>query len=113
MGSGMAAKPKPGSKNQRHTSALGAFTYSVLIGLLLGFLILYSFRMADLRADRFTMYLISLLFVLLLLPIAYYVKIFDVVEVRRDVNALKKQVNEQRIMMQSAAWKSPRHKFKN
>ena len=97
----MAAKPKPEPKKQ--TSALGAFTYSVLIGLLLGFLLIYSFRLADIRADRFTMYLIALLFVLLLLPIAYYIKIFDVVEVRRDVNALKKQMDEHRATLQSLA----------
>ena len=79
------------ASSQRKTSALGMFTYSILVGLLLGFLLIYSFGLADLRADKFTMYLIALLFVLLLLPVAYYVKIFDVVEVRRDVEELPRR----------------------
>jgi hypothetical protein len=68
--------------------------YFALIGIVLVFLALYSFTGLVVRADKFTMFLFSLLFVLLLLPMATYIKIFDVVEIRKDLDALRKELGE-------------------
>ena len=73
---------------------VGYLLYAFLLVLLLVFLILYSFNIINLKADKFTIFLFSLLFVSLLLPLAYYLKIFTVVEIRRDLDAFKKETEE-------------------
>ena len=73
---------------------IGYILYFFLLVLLLVFLFLYSFNVISMKADKFTIFLFSLLFVSLLLPLAYYLKIFTVVEIRRDLDAFKKEANE-------------------
>lgn len=65
--------------------------YFSLILLLLLLLALHAFRIYPVQADFFTKYLIGLLFVLLLLPMVPYVKIFDLVEMRRESRILSVQ----------------------
>jgi hypothetical protein len=73
---------------------IGYILYFFLLVLLLIFLFLYSFNVISMKADKFTIFLLSLIFVSLLLPLAYYLKIFTVVEIRRDLDAFKKESNE-------------------
>ena len=73
---------------------VGYLLYAFLLVLLLVFLIVYSFNIISIKADKFTIFLFSLIFVSLLLPLAYYLKIFTVVEIRRDLDAFKKETNE-------------------
>lgn len=82
------------AEKKEGTSPLGYILYFFLLVLLLIFLFLYAFNISNIKADKFTIFLLSLLFVSLLLPIAYYLKIFTIVEIRRDLNAFKKEVNE-------------------
>lgn len=65
--------------------------YFLLLGILLLFLILHSFKIIELQTDFFTRYLIALVFVLLLLPMVPKIKIFDIVEVKRDARILAKK----------------------
>ncbi len=63
--------------------------YFGLIFILLLFLFLHSFRIVELNTDFFTRFLIALLFVLLLLPAIPKIKIFDVVEIKREGKMFK------------------------
>jgi len=72
---------------------LKASLYFILVAIMLLFLGLYSFTNLVLRADKFTMFLLSLIFVLLLLPSATYIKAFDIIEIRKELNALKNKVS--------------------
>ncbi|MCP3682798.1 MAG: hypothetical protein GY861_08925 [bacterium] len=58
--------------------------YFFLVSLLLLFLFLHAFKVVDMETGTFTRFLISLLFVLLLLPFIPRIKIFDLVDVKRD-----------------------------
>ncbi|MBI3034087.1 hypothetical protein HYY72_02915 [Candidatus Woesearchaeota archaeon] len=63
--------------------------YFFLVSLLLLFLILHSFSLAEINTDFFTRFLLGMLFILLVLPLVPYVKIFDIVEVRRKARMFK------------------------
>ncbi|MBI2133592.1 hypothetical protein HYU11_02825 [Candidatus Woesearchaeota archaeon] len=58
--------------------------YFCLVTVLALFLFLHAFGVVQIQTDFFTKFLISLLFVILILPMVPYVKIFDVVEVKRE-----------------------------
>lgn len=68
------------------------FTYALLGSTLYLLIFLHVFDLVKLRTDKFSFFLVSLLFVLLLLPYLKYIKIFDLVELRRELKALKSQV---------------------
>ena len=63
--------------------------YFFLAFLLLIFLILHSFSLAEIQTDFFTRFLLGMLFILLILPLVPYVKVFDMVEVRRQSKMFK------------------------
>jgi hypothetical protein len=67
----------------------------LLLAITLYFLvILHLFGIVELKTDKFAFFLVSLLFVLLLIPYLKYIKIFDLVELRREVKALKGSVEK-------------------
>jgi hypothetical protein len=68
--------------------------YFFLIGLLLLFLFLHAFNVVELQTGFFTRFLISLLVVVLLLPLVPKIKIFDIVDVRRDTRFLRINSNK-------------------
>lgn len=76
--------PKRGNK-------IRIFLYFALIFLLLAFLMLNAFKIVELETGFFTRFLISLLFILLLLPMVPKIKLFDIVEVRREGRILAKK----------------------
>ena len=63
--------------------------YFLLVALLLLFLFLHAFGVVQLQTDFFTRFLIGLLFILLVLPLVPYVKVFDLVEVRREARIFR------------------------
>ncbi|MBI2575331.1 hypothetical protein HYV82_05600 [Candidatus Woesearchaeota archaeon] len=63
--------------------------YFFLVALLLLFLFLHAFGVVQLQTDFFTRFLIGLLFILLVLPLVPYVKVFDIVEMRREARIFK------------------------
>ncbi len=72
-------------------NAVRIFLYFSLIALLLLFLVLHTFRIIEMETGFFTRFLISLLFVLLLLPMVPHIKIFDIVDIKREARILAKK----------------------
>jgi len=62
--------------------------YFILLLILLTFLILHTFNLVPMQTGFFTRFMISLIVVVLLLPIVPHIKIFDIVDVRRDTRFL-------------------------
>ena len=73
-------------KKEKRTIAY--FLYFFLIALLLLFLMLHSFNIVPMETGFFTRFLISLLFVLLVLPVVTHIKFFDIIDIRRDKKIL-------------------------
>ena len=68
---------------------IGILLYFLLVGLLLLILVLHAFNIYALQTDTFTRYIIALLFVLLLLPLVPKIKLFDIIEVKREGRMFK------------------------
>jgi len=58
--------------------------YFVLLGLLILLLITHAFRIYSLESGFFTRYLVALIFVLMILPLVPKIKIFDIVDIKRE-----------------------------
>ncbi len=74
---------------QKRGNKVGIALYFFLILLLLTLLVLHVFGIYLLQTDFFARYLIALLFILLLLPLVPKIKIFDVVEVKREARMFR------------------------
>ena len=74
---------------QKRGNKLGVVLYFSLVGLLLLILVLHVFNIYMLQTDFFARYIIALLFVVLLLPLVPRIKLFDVIEVKRDARMFK------------------------
>jgi len=71
-------------------------TYFSLIGVIAILLVLHIFAIVPMQIDRFTFFLVSLLFVLLILPAVTTIKFFDIIQVRRDRRLLEKQITRRK-----------------
>ena len=76
--------PKRGNK-------IRIFLYFMLVGLLMVLLFLSTFKIVAMDTGFFTRFLVSLLFILLLLPLVPHIKLFDIVEVTRKERILAKR----------------------
>ena len=76
---------------------MAVLLYFFLLFLLMLILILHVFGIYQLNTDFFAKYIIALIFVLLLLPTVPKIKIFDVVEVKREAKMFKSAVARQKI----------------
>ena len=63
--------------------------YFFLLLLMLTILALHLFSIFPLQTDFFARYLIALVFILLLLPLVPRIKLFDIVEVKREARMFK------------------------
>ena len=68
----------------------GLVAYVGLLCMLVALLLMNAFELYPIKVDRFAYFIISLIFLLLLLPIVRYIKLFDLVEVRKDAVGTKK-----------------------
>jgi len=68
---------------------LGAVLYFSLLILLILLLIINAFRLYPLQTDFFTRYIVALVFVLMVLPLVPKIKIFDVVDIKREARMFK------------------------
>ena len=73
-------------------SALAYFLYFFLVVLLLIFLMLNTFSVVPMETGFFTRFLITLLFVLLVLPLVGHIKFFDLIDIRRDTRLLAQKM---------------------
>ena len=74
---------------QKRGSKIAIALYFSLLLLLLLILILHLFGIYQLQTDFFARYVIALIFVLLLLPMVPKIKIFDMVDIKRETRMFK------------------------
>ena len=74
---------------QKRGNKVGIALYFSLVVLLLLILVLHIFNIYPLQTDFFARYIIALLFILLLLPLVPKIKLFDIVEVKREARMFK------------------------
>jgi hypothetical protein len=67
----------------------GIVLYFVLLLLLICLLIIHSFRIYPVESGFFTRYLVALIFVLMILPLVPKIKIFDIVDIKRETRMFK------------------------
>ena len=75
----------PQKRGKRIAIAL-YFSLLLLILLILG---IYIFNLYPLQSDFFARYLIALLFVLMLLPLIPKIKIFDMIDIKRETRMFR------------------------
>ena len=68
------------------------YTYAILLITMYFLMLLHLFDIVQLKTDKFAFFLVSLIFVLLLLPYLKYIKFFDLIELRKEVKALKEEM---------------------
>ena len=78
---------------QKKKAKWGYFAYAGLLALLFALLIMNAFQLYPIKVDKFAYFVISLIFLLLLLPIVRYIKFFGLIEVRKDIAELKMEVD--------------------
>ena len=74
---------------QKRGSRVAVTLYFVLLSLLLAILALHLFNIYPMQTDFFARYIIALVFILLLLPLVPKIKLFDIVEVKREARMFK------------------------
>ncbi len=76
---------------EKRGNKLRVSLYFSLVILLLTFLIIHAFKIVELETGFFTRFLLSMLFVLLLLPMVPHIKIFDIVDIKRGARILTRK----------------------
>lgn len=74
---------------QKRGNKLAITLYFALLALLLFVTAVYLFGIYQLQSDFFARYLIGLLFVMMLLPLIPKIKIFDIVDIKRETRMFK------------------------
>ncbi len=74
---------------QKRGGHVAVLLYFFLLFLLMLILILHLFGIYQLNTDFFARYIIALIFVLLLLPTVPKIKIFDIVDIKREARMFK------------------------
>ena len=74
---------------QKRGKGIAIALYFSLLLLLLLILTLHIFNIYPLQTDFFARYIIALVFILLLLPLVPKIKLFDIVEVKREARMFK------------------------
>ncbi len=64
-------------------------SYVALILIVFVLFVTHAFKIFTLQVDKYTFFLTSLLFTVLILPAVKYLKFFDIIEVRREMKKLK------------------------
>ena len=73
----------------RKNRKLPLLLYFMLLLLLVFMLVVHAFRIYPLDPGFFTRYLIALVFVAMLLPLVPKIKIFDIVDIRREARMFR------------------------
>ncbi len=74
---------------QKRGNKVAVALYFSLLLLVLFILGIYLFNLYPLQSDFFARYLIALLFVLMLLPLIPKIKIFDMIDIKRETRMFK------------------------
>ncbi len=63
--------------------------YFILLTLLLALLAIHAFRIYQINDGFFTRYLVAMVFALMVLPLVPKIKIFDVVDIKREARMFR------------------------
>ena len=74
---------------RKRGKGLAMALYFSLLLLLVFMMIIHAFRIYPLEDGFFTRYLVALVFVLMVLPLVPKVKIFDIVDIKRETRMFK------------------------
>ncbi len=74
---------------QKRGNKVAVALYFSLLLLVLFILGIYLFNLYPLQSDFFARYLIALLFVLMLLPLIPKIKIFDIIDIKRETRMFR------------------------
>lgn len=74
---------------QKRGSRIAIALYFSLLLLLLLILALHVFSIYPLQTDFFARYIIALLFVLMVLPLVPKIKLFDIIDIKREARMFK------------------------
>lgn len=74
---------------QKRGNKAGIALYFFLLALLLALLVVYVFNIYPLQTDFFARYLVGLVFVLLLLPLVPKIKLFDIIDIKREARMFR------------------------
>ena len=75
-----------GRKKSKKT---GIVLYFILLILLISLLIIHAFRIYPVESGFFTRYLVALIFASMLLPLVPKIKIFDIIDVKRETRMFR------------------------
>ncbi|HIG98521.1 TPA: hypothetical protein HA231_03815 [Candidatus Woesearchaeota archaeon] len=79
---------------QKRGSKAAIALYFTLLALLLAVFVVYAFNLYPLQSDFFARYLIALIFVLMVLPLIPKIKIFDIVDIKRETRMFAQKKNK-------------------
>jgi len=79
---------------QKKGDKLAVTLYFALLLLLLLILGVYIFNIYPLQTDFFARYVLALVFVLMLLPLVPRIKLFDIVDIKRETRMFKIKKNK-------------------
>lgn len=74
---------------QKRGKHVAIMLYFFLLFLLMLILILHVFGIYPLNTDFFARYIIALLFVLMVLPLVPKIKLFDIIDIKRETRMFK------------------------
>lgn len=75
----------------KKNSPLSILLYFIVVLILLMFLFLNAFKVIDMETGFFTRFVLSLLVVVLLLPLVPKIKIFDIIDIKRETKMFSKK----------------------
>ena len=79
---------------QKRGNTVAVALYFSLLLLLLMLLAVYVFNIYPLQTDFFARYLVGLVFVLMLLPLIPKIKIFDIVDIKREARMFRAEARQ-------------------
>jgi Ca2+/Na+ antiporter len=74
----------------------GIALYFVLLAFLIAVFVLHAFRLTQLETGFFSRYVLALIFVVMILPLVPKIKIFDIVDIKREARMFKTQSRNKR-----------------
>lgn len=74
---------------RKRGSRIAIALYFALLLLLLAILALHIFNIYPLQTDFFARYIIALLFVLMVLPLVPKIKLFDIIDIKRETRMFR------------------------
>ncbi|HII30325.1 hypothetical protein COT48_00285 [Candidatus Woesearchaeota archaeon CG08_land_8_20_14_0_20_47_9] len=79
----------------KRSNRLALALYFLLVIFLAAMVGLYVFSIMPIKGDKFAVFLISLLFAALILPVVSSIKFFDLIELHKDIRIMRLETEKQ------------------